>query len=87
MGEARDWKKGHVAAGTTMLRVKTDMLVGKEIATWRENKTIPEAKRATPPVALPSRSKDSWIGPTAFTPTSTRTRAASGAQTTGSRRA
>src|SRR5208337_1846836 len=78
----RTTRRANRAPGTTMLRVKTEMHVGREIATWREYRTIPEANRATPPVALPSRSRDSWIGPTGFTPTSTRTRASSGAQTT-----
>jgi len=30
----------------TMLRMKIEMPVGREIATWREYRTIPEAKRA-----------------------------------------
>ncbi len=47
-------RRAHVTPGTTMLRVKTEMPVGREIATRREYRTMPEANRATPPVDLPT---------------------------------
>jgi hypothetical protein len=77
----------HITAGIATLRAMRETPTVRLKAARNENSTMPEANRATPPVALPSSKRDSRIEAGKCRLNSISTNASRGAHTTGWRNA
>src|SRR6266481_7782471 len=79
------FRRNHITAGITILRAMTATPTVRLKATRCENSTMPEANRATTPVALPSSRRESSIEAGKCWLKSISTKASSAAHTTGGR--